>query len=103
MQKRANEDTKHWIDRAYNLGYVKGKEDALIELGNSGKGTANLVSATEDQKEKHGRELIGWCSECQKPIEGRWVGFANFCPWCGRPWLWLKEAEDGGNNGTEIL
>ena len=20
---------------------------------------------------------------CNNPIEGRWIGMANFCPWCG--------------------
>lgn len=38
-------------------------------------------------KEEYGIDLHGWCS-CGKPIEGRWVGMANFCPWCGRKIDW---------------
>lgn len=101
--ERANREVEHWLRRAHDLGYVKGKKETIEELGNSGKGTANLIKAKEEHRKKHGFELIGWCSECGKAIEGRWVGLANFCPWCGRPWLWIKEVEDGGSNGTEVL
>lgn len=93
IMERAKDQNEYWLKRAHELGYEKGKAEAIKEICNSGKGTANLINATTEQREKHGNELIGWCSECEKPIEGRWVGFANFCPWCGRPWLWLKEGE----------
>lgn len=38
------------------------------------------------------RELWGWC-DCGKAIEGRWIGLANFCPWCGRVMEWKKDGD----------
>lgn len=49
------------------------------------------ATATEEQIKKHGFELAGWCVECEKPIEGRWIGMANFCPWCGRVIKWIDD------------
>ena len=42
----------------------------------------------------YGIELAGWCAECKKPIEGRWIGMANFCPWCGRVIKWIQKEAD---------
>lgn len=43
-----------------------------------------------EQVESWGMELWGWC-DCGKAIEGRWVGLANFCPWCGRVIEWERD------------
>lgn len=51
------------------------------------KGIAHVHKATKEQIEKHGLELSGWC-DCGKPIEGRWAGWINFCPWCGKIIEW---------------
>lgn len=93
-KRRAEEENLKWLDRAYELGYEKGYQKAINECGNSKDGIANLVKATADEVQKYGTELIGWCSKCNKPIEGRWIGVSNFCPWCGRPWLWKEDKEE---------
>lgn len=79
------------LDRAYSEGYSDGKKNAKEEYGNS-KGIAHVHRATEEQIERYGTELHGWC-DCGKPIEGRWVGGINFCPWCGKIIEW-EEKED---------
>ena len=67
-------------------GYADGRKNAKEEYGNS-KGIAHVHKATKEQIEKHGLELSGWC-DCGKPIEGRWAGWINFCPWCGKIIEW---------------
>lgn len=74
------------LDRAYSEGYADGRKNAKEEYGNS-KGIAHVHKATKEQIEKHGLELSGWC-DCGKPIEGRWAGWINFCPWCGKIIEW---------------
>lgn len=74
------------LDRAYSEGYAEGRKNAKEEYGNS-KGIAHVHKATKEQIEKHGLDLSGWC-DCGKPIEGRWAGWINFCPWCGKIIEW---------------
>lgn len=78
-----------FFDIVRNDGYSEGKETAKKEYGQS-KGIAHCRKATQEERERHGLELLGWC-DCGKPIEGRWVGLANFCPWCGKIIEWEKE------------
>lgn len=68
----------------YSDGYAKAKED----YGQS-KGIAHVKRATPEEIKQWGIELSGWC-DCGKAIEGRWVGMANFCPWCGKIIEWEK-------------
>lgn len=70
-------------NKAYSDGYGDGYDRAKEEYGQHQRGTACWRRATEDEIDRWGEELVAWC-DCGKPIEGRWVGFANFCPWCGR-------------------
>ena len=56
--------------------------------------TLDDCSATKEQIKLHGIELAGWCVECNKPIEGRWIGMANFCPWCGRVIKWIHKEDE---------
>ena len=56
--------------------------------------TSAEEKATEEEIKLHGIELAGWCVECNKPIEGRWIGMANFCPWCGRVIRWIHKEDE---------
>lgn len=78
-----------FFDIVRNEGYSAGKEEAKKMYGQS-KGIAHCKKATQEECDRHGIELWGWC-DCGKPIEGRWVGLANFCPWCGKIIEWKKE------------
>ena len=76
-------DILRWVrSDGYSDGFNKAKE----EFGKS-KGIAHVHRGTPEEIESHGIELWGWC-DCGKPIEGRWVGMANFCPWCGKIIEW---------------
>lgn len=77
------------FNSAYSNGYSDGFKKAKEEYGQHSRGTAHVRMATPEQVERWGVELHGWCN-CDKPIEGRWVGLANFCPWCGRVIEWEK-------------
>lgn len=81
--------TKEMLDDVYSKGYSIGFEKAKEKYGKYSRGTAHVKRATNEETEMHGIELFGWC-DCGKPIEGRWVGMANFCPWCGRVMEWNK-------------
>ncbi|MCM1200244.1 MAG: hypothetical protein NC548_31285 [Lachnospiraceae bacterium] len=86
------ERTLQWVrSDGYKDGYNKAKE----EYGQS-KGITHCHRATKEEVERHGIELHGWC-DCGKPIEGRWVGLANFCPWCGKIMEWVKEDENNSD------
>lgn len=78
------------FDSIYSDGYTDGHNSAKEKYGQHERGTAHVKRATPEEIEKHGIELHGWC-DCGRPIEGRWVGMANFCPWCGRVIEWEKE------------
>lgn len=84
-QRTFNSLIEHVRSQAYKDGYEKAKEDYGTHL----RGTAHCKKATIDEIEVHGFELFGWC-DCGRPIEGRWVGFARFCPFCGRVIEWGK-------------
>lgn len=79
---------KDIFDSAYSNGYSDGHAYAKEKFGKS-KGIAHVKQATPEEIKKYGIELHGWC-DCGKPIEGRWVGMANFCPWCGKIIEWEK-------------
>ena len=68
--------------KQYNCSLCYDKAKTLF--GEHDRGVAHFQRATEEEIKLHGIELAGWCIECNKPIEGRWIGMANFCPWCGR-------------------
>lgn len=76
---------------AYNDGFKSGYNTAKEKYGNS-RGITHCHKATPEEIEQHGIELWGW-RECGKPIIGRWAGFANFCPWCGKVIEWTQEQE----------
>ena len=73
---------KDLYNKAYSDGYSDGVNRGKEQYGQHSRGTAHCTRATKEQIESWGRELWGWC-DCGKAIEGRWVGLANFCPWCG--------------------
>ena len=64
---------------------------ARAEYGMLRDGEATMELATKSQMEEYGDDLVGWCSRCEKPINGRWAGLVSFCPWCGRPMRWGTE------------
>lgn len=74
------------FESAYNDGYAEGFAKAKEEYGQT-RGIAHCYKARQEETEKYGIELWGWC-ECKKPIIGRWAGLANFCPWCGKVIEW---------------
>lgn len=78
--------TERVFQSIYSNGYTDGYNSAKEEYGHS-KGIAYCKRATSEEIQKHGIDLHGWCT-CGKPIEGRWVGMANFCPWCGKIMDW---------------
>lgn len=78
--------TERVFQNIYSNGYTDGYNSAKEEYGHS-KGIAYCKRATSEEIQKHGIDLHGWCT-CGKPIEGRWVGMANFCPWCGKIMDW---------------
>ena len=80
---------KDLYNKAYSDGYSDGVKHGKEQYGQHSRGTAHCTRATKEQVESWGGELWGWCY-CGKPIEGRWVGLANFCPWCGRVMEWKK-------------
>ena len=83
------------LDGAYSQGYKSGYDKAKTLFGEHDRGVAHFHRATEEEIKLYGIELAGWCAECKKPIEGRWIGMANFCPWCGRVIKWIqKEGDD---------
>lgn len=55
------------------------------------RGEAIVEPSTKEEWEEYGNDLVGWCSRCSKPFNGRWAGLVNFCPWCGRPVRWGEE------------
>lgn len=69
-------------------------DKAKTLFGEHGRGVAHFQRATEEEIKLHGIELAGWCVECNKPIEGRWIGMANFCPWCGRVIRWIHKEDE---------
>lgn len=73
---------------AYSDGYAEGYNSAKEKFGQE-KGITHCHRATPEEVDRHGIDLWGWC-ECGKAIEGRWVGLANFCPWCGKIMEWEK-------------
>ena len=79
------------LNGAYSQGYEAGYGKAKSLFGEHSRGIAHFERATEEQIKKYGFELAGWCVECEKPIEGRWIGMANFCPWCGRVIKWIDD------------
>ena len=81
------------IDGAYSHGWADGYDIAKEEYANANKGIAKCKRATPEDRERWGLELYGWCTECNKAIEGRWVGLGNFCPWCGRAMEWHDKEE----------
>ena len=83
-----------FLDGAYSQGYTDGYDRAKTLFGEHDRGVAHFQRATEEEIKLHGIELAGWCVECNKPIEGRWVGVANFCPWCGRVIRWIHKEEE---------
>ena len=83
---------KDVLTSAHNHGYAEGFDRAKREYGES-RGIAHCHRATQEEVEMHGVELWGWC-DCGKPIEGRWVGMANFCPWCGKVMEWGEKHEN---------
>lgn len=82
------EDAKKTLEDAYLKGYSDGIDQAKKKYGDF-KGIAHMKRATKEEIEQWGIELVGWC-DCGKAIEGRWVGMANFCPWCGKIMDWEK-------------
>ena len=82
-----NRMAKELYDRAYSDGYKDGVKRGKEQYGQHSRGTAHCTRATREQIESWGTELWGWC-DCGKAIEGRWIGLANFCPWCGRVMEW---------------
>lgn len=77
---------------SYDLGWKHGEKHAKLDYGES-KGVAHVTKATKKDIKECGTELFGWC-DCGKPIEGRWVGMANFCPWCGKIIEWQNTDTD---------
>ena len=85
------------LDGAYSQGYEEGFKKAKALFGEHDRGIAHVERATAEQIKLHGIELAGWCTECERPIEGRWIGLANFCPWCGRVIKWIQKEDDHEN------
>ena len=83
-----------FLDGAYSQGYTDGYDRAKTLFGEHDRGVAHFQRATEEEIKLHGIELAGWCSECNKPIEGRWIVMANFCPWCGRVIRWTDKEDE---------
>ena len=83
-----------FLDGAYSQGYKEGFDNAKNIFGEHDRGIAYFERATEEQIKIYGIELAGWCTECDKPIEGRWIGMANFCPWCGRVVMWTHKEDE---------
>lgn len=81
--------TERIFQSIYSNGYTDGYNSAKEKYGRS-KGVAHCKRATNEQIQKYGIDLWGWC-DCGKAIEGTWVGLANFCPWCGKIMDWSNE------------
>lgn len=81
---------KDLYNKAYSDGYSDGVRRGKEQYGQHSRGAAHCTRATKEQRETWGMELWGWC-DCGKAIEGRWIGLANFCPWCGRVMEWKKD------------
>lgn len=79
------------LNWAYNDGYRDGKAQATADYGKA-QGIAHCYGATPEEIETYGMELWGWC-QCGRPIIGRWAGFINFCPWCGKIIEWQRDEE----------
>lgn len=73
-----------------NNSWSEGYEKAKKEYGEHSRGVAHCKKATREEIEMYGPELHGWC-DCGRPLEGRWVGMARFCQWCGRAIEWSSE------------
>ena len=89
-----NETYEAWNRRKnndWNAGWEVGYNKARAEYGMLRDGEATMEPATKSQMEEYGDDLVGWCSRCEKPINGRWAGLVSFCPWCGRPMRWGLE------------
>ena len=87
IKKHTEQMAKH-IEYVYSDGYSAGYSYAKEEFGSHERVIAKCKRATMEQIEKFGTELYGWCTECEKALEGRWVSLINFCPWCGRVIEW---------------
>lgn len=74
------------VNKMYSIGYMDGRNSIKQDCDNS-NGIAHVHKATDDEIERFGNELHGWC-DCGSPIEGRWVGYIKFCPWCGKIIQW---------------
>lgn len=83
------------LKRVYSQGYSAGLAAGKEKFGQE-KGITSCQRASKEDVERYGTELFGWCS-CGRPIEGRWVGAINFCPWCGKLIEW-KGPENENNN-----
>ena len=66
---------KDLYNKAYSDGYSDGVNRGKEQYGQHSRGTAHCTRATKEA------------------IEGRWVGLANFCPWCGRVMEWEKDGD----------
>lgn len=84
-------ESKRNAESVWNAGWEVGYNKARAEYGMLRDGEATMEQATKSQMEEYGDDLVGWCSRCEKPINGRWAGLVSFCPWCGRPMRWGTE------------
>lgn len=92
-RKNLLESCGNAIDNAYSDGWSDGYAKARQDYADAGKGIAKCERATPEEVRKWGSALFGFCTECHKAIEGRWVGLGNFCPWCGRAMEWHDKEE----------
>ena len=74
---------------AKSKGYSQGFDDAKKRYAEM-RGIVHCTRASQEDIEEYGIDLAGWC-ECGKPINGRWAGMINFCPWCGKIIEWEKK------------
>lgn len=77
------------LENVRKEGYEQGYADATKKYAEANKGTTVITPATPEEIKEHGSDLTGWC-KCGRPINGRWSGLINFCPWCGRIVTWNK-------------
>lgn len=90
MNKEAKQNVESQIsslvNKMYSIGYTDGRNYTKEQYNNI-RGITHVRRATEEEIERFGSELHGWC-DCGRPIEGRWVGGITFCPWCGKMIQW---------------
>lgn len=89
---KITDEVRGILKRVYSQGYSAGLAAGREKFGQE-KGIAYCQRASTEDMEKYGTELFGWCS-CGRPIEGRWVGAINFCPWCGKIIEWKSKEND---------